>query len=238
MPRTPIAEQAYIAFARQHYTVWSGDGGQAPAIGLSSLQLQETSDATDAAEAAYAAALAARDASKAATEAKDIALEALRQVIGADIDTIDAFAKATQDPGVYVLAQIPAPKDPSSREAPPAPTFGELLQTGSGFICGTFTVASGGGAQYQLQRRDTPLGGTTGAWTVVGVLGDKTFEDQGVPMGLTKVEYRVRAQLSTGVASPWSNEVGFNFGSQGSPLSPITAGSIVPVTTGEHRIAG
>lgn len=238
MSRTPTTEQAYIAFARQHLTVWEGNGGQPPAIGLSSQQLLDTSAATDAAEAAYAAALAARDASKAATEAKDNALEALRQVIGADIDTIDAFAKATQDPDVWVLAQIPAPKDPSSREAPPAPSFGELLQTGSGFIRGTFTVASGGGAQYQLQRRDTALGGTAGPWTVVGVLADKTFEDQGVPVGLLKVEYRVRAQLSTGMASPWSNEVGFNFGSQGSPLSPFTAGSIVPVTAGEHRAAG
>lgn len=238
MSRTPTTEQAYIAFARQHYTIWSGGQAGPPAIGLSSLQLQETSDATDAAEAAYAAALAARDASKAATEAKDNAMAALQAVIGGDIDTIDAFAKATKDPNVWVLAQIPAPKDPSSREAPPAPIFGEVVQTGSGFIRGTFTVVSGGGAQYQLQRRDTTLGNTTGAWTVVGVLTDKTFEDQGVPVGLLKVEYRVRAQLSTGMASPWSNEVGFNFGTQGSPESPITAGSIVPVTGEDLKGAG
>ncbi|MFI4916489.1 MAG: hypothetical protein ACIAS6_08295 [Phycisphaerales bacterium JB060] len=238
MRRTPIAEQAYIAFARQHYTIWSGGGAQPPVIGLSTLQLQETSDAVDLAEAAYTAALAARDASKAATEAKDNALAALKAVIGADIDTIDAFAKATKDPNVWVLAQIPAPKDPSERDAPPAPTFGEVVQTGAGFIRGTFTVASGGGAQYQLQRRDTTLANTTGPWTVVGVLTDKAFEDQGVPVGLSQVEYRVSAQLSTGAVSPWSNAVSFSFGSQGSPETQITAGSIVPVKAEDQKSAG
>lgn len=238
MSRTPTTEQAYIAFARQHYTIWSGGGAQPPVIGLSPLQLQETSDATDAAEAAYAAAIAARDASKAATEAKDNAMAALQAVIGGDIDTIDAFAKATKDPNVWVLAQIPSPKDPSSREAPPAPIFGEVVQTGAGFIRGTFTVVSGGGAQYQLQRRDTTLGNITGPWTVVGVLADKTFEDQGVPVGLSQVEYRVSAQLSTGAVSPWSNAVSFSFGTQGSPETQITAGSIVPVKAEDQKDAG
>jgi len=238
MSRTPTTEQAYIAFARSHIDVWSGGQSGPPAIGLTTEQLTDTETATAAAEAAYSAMVAARDASKAATEAKDNALAALKAIIGADIDTIDAFAKATKDPDVWVLAQIPAPKDPSERTAPPAPVFGELLQTGSGFIRGTFTVNSGGGAQYQLQRRDTTLDGTTGTWDVVGVLTGKTFEDQGVPVGLLKVEYRVRAQISTGAASPWSNEVGFNFGSQGSPESPVTAGSIVPVTAEERRAAG
>ncbi|MEQ9094988.1 MAG: hypothetical protein RIE32_01855 [Phycisphaerales bacterium] len=238
MSRTPTTEQAYIAFARQHYTIWSGGQAGPPVIGLSSLQLQETSDAVDAAEAAYAAALAARDASKAATEAKDNAMATLQAVIGGDIDTIDAFAKATRDPNVWVLAQIPAPKDPSGREAPPAPVFGELVQTGAGFIRGSFTVVSGGGAQYQLQRRDTTLAGATGPWTVVGVLTDKTFEDQGVPVGLSQVEYRVSAQLSTGAVSPWSNAVSFSFGTQGSPQTQITAGSIVPVKAEDQKSAG
>jgi hypothetical protein len=182
--------------------------------------------------------LVAHDAARDATQNKNNKLEALRAIFGGDIDTIDAYAKATDNPNVWVLAGIPKPKDRSERDAPPAPVFGPLVQAGSGYIRGNFTVASGGGAQYQLQRRDTTLGNITGQWTVVGVLTDKNFEDQGVPVGLLKVEYRVRAQLSTGAASQWSNEVGFNFGTQGSPATQITAGSIVPVKAEDMKGAG
>lgn len=70
------------------------------------------------------------------------------------------------------------------------------------------------------------------------MLTDKAFEDQGIPVGLLKVEYRVRAQISTGAASPWSNKVGFNFGVQGSPSTQVTAGSIVPVKAEDQKSAG
>lgn len=221
MARTPVAEQAFITFARQHINVWTGGQSGPPNIGLSSDQLQITESATQAAEDAYAAMIAARDASRAATEAKDNALAALRQAIGADIDTIDAFAKATKDPNVWVLAQLPAPKEPSERDAPPAPVFGPVLQSSGGVIRLDFTVASGGGAQYELQRRDTGLEGTTGNWLPIATLTDKNYQDQAVPFGLRKVEYRVRAQISSGQASEWSNEVGFNFGSGGSVAGPM-----------------
>lgn len=220
MSRTPTTEQAYIAFARQHYTVWNGGQAGPPVIGLSSIQLQETSDAVDAAEAAYTAALAARDASKAATEAKDIAMAALQAVIGADIDTIDAFAKATKDPNVWVLAQIPAPKDPSSREAPPAPAIGEIVLASGGVVRVPFTVTSGGGAQYLVQRRDTALDNASTDWFPVGTITEKTFDDQAIPFGLRQVQYRVRAQLSSGPASAWSTAASFSFGSVGSQAGP------------------
>jgi hypothetical protein len=67
---------------------------------------------------------------------------------------------------------------------------------------------------------------------------EKFFEGQGVPVGLVKVEYRVRAQLSTRAASPCSNAVGFNFGTQGSPAVQATAGSIVPVKAEDRKSAG
>ena len=125
MARTPHADQPFLTFSRDHINVWSGGAGQPPVIGLSSQQLLDSEAACAAAEAAYQAMTAARNASKAATEAKDNAFAALRAIIGADIDTIDAFGKATGDPSVWVKAQIPAPKDPSEREAPPAPAIGE-----------------------------------------------------------------------------------------------------------------
>ncbi|MGD1917245.1 MAG: hypothetical protein ACFCBV_13810 [Phycisphaerales bacterium] len=223
MARTPSTEQAFISFARTHIDIWSGGEGQPPVIGLSSQQLLDTESATAAAEAAYSAMLAARDASRAATEAKDNALDALKAVIGADVDTIDAFAKATTDPNVWVLAQIPAPKDPSERTAPDAPVIGEVLLTSGGIVRVPFTVATGGGAQYQIERRDTPLAGTTSDWFPIATTTDKTFSDQSIPFGLTQVQYRVRAQLSSGPASPWSTVASFSFGSTGSVAGPAAA---------------
>lgn len=240
MSRTPIAEQAYIAFARQHYTIWSGGQAGPPAIGLSSLQLQETSDATDAAEAAYAAALAARDASKAATEAKDNALAALKAVIGADIDTIDAFAKATKDPDVWVLAQIPAPKDPSERSAPERPTDLDASLRLSGSIEVSFKAATGGGAQYLVERQTTTVEGQTSGYTFLGFADDeKKFIDTAVPEGLRSVGYRVAARISTGLQSDWSPTFTLPFGSQGgSAQASAKAGSIVPVKGEDLKGAG
>lgn len=223
MSRTPSTEQAYIAFARQHINIWSGGQGTPPAIGLSAQQLTDTETATAAAEAAYQAMLAARDASKAATEAKDNALDALRAIIGADIDTIDAFAKATTDPNVWVLAQIPAPKDPSERTAPDAPAIGEIVLSSGGIVRVPFTVVGGGGAQYQVERRDTTLDNTSTDWFPVATITEKTFDDQAIPFGLRQVQYRVRAQISSGPASPWSTTASFSFGSVGSQAGPAAA---------------
>lgn len=242
MRRTPTTEQAYIAFARQHYTIWSGGQAGPPVIGLSSIQLQETSDAVDAAEAAYSAMLAARDASKAATEAKDNALAALKAVIGADIDTIDAFAKATKDPNVWVLAQIPAPQDPSERDAPPAPTdlVADLRLDGS--IELRFKGATGGGAQYQVQRQTTSVEGVTSQYEVLGFADDeKRFVDSAVPEGIRSVGYRVAARISTGLQSDWSVTYTIPFGSQGSQGSAqakAKAGTIEPVKAEDQKSAG
>lgn len=220
MPRTPTTDQAFITFSRDHINVWSGGQGTPPEIGLSSSQLTDTEAATAAAEAAYQAMTVARNASRAATEAKDNAIAALRAVIGADIDTIDAFAKATKDPDIWVLAQIPAPKDPSERTAPDAPAIGEIVLSSGGIVRVPFTVVGGGGAQYQVQRRDTNLDNTSTDWFPVATITEKTFDDQAIPFGLRQVQYRVRAQLSSGPASPWSTTASFSFGSVGSQAGP------------------
>lgn len=219
MPRTPTTDQAFITFSRDHINVWSG-GEPVPNIGLSSQQLLDTEAACAAAEAAFQAMTAARNASRAATEAKDNAVAALRAVMGADIDTIDAFGKATKDPSVWVKAQIPAPKDPSEREAPPAPAIGEIVLASGGVVRVPFTVTSGGGAQYLVQRRDTALDNASTDWFPVGTITEKTFDDQAIPFGLRQVQYRVRAQLSSGPASAWSTAASFSFGSVGSQAGP------------------
>lgn len=239
MPRIPDTDEAFIDFARLHIDLWTGGQSGGPDIGLTEAQLTETESATAAAESAALLARQARSASKAATAAKRQAIKALEGVFAADVATIDAYAMSTKDPSVYQRAQIDAPKDPSEREAPPTPVFGPVVQNSGGVIAAGFKVTAGGGAQYTLQRRDTALDGSITEWRAVATLTEKAFEDPTIPLGLRKVEYRVRAQISTGAASPWSNEVGFNFGSMGSQAGPqATAGSIVSVSAKDQKSAG
>lgn len=242
MSRTPPGEQAYIAFARQHINIWNGGGAQPPAIGLSSSQLTETETATAAAEAAYSAALAARAASKAATEAKDNALAALKAVIGADIDTIDAFAKATKDPNVWVLAQIPAPQSGSERPAPERPTDLDATLRLNGNVELSFRGNTGGGAQYLVQRQTTTVDNVTSDYEFLGFADEeKKFLDTAVPEGLKSVGYRVAARISTGLQSDWSPTFTLPFGSQGGQSSATAkdkAGSIEPVKAEDQKGAG
>ena len=223
MARIPDTDAAFLTFARERANIWAGGQGGPPVIGLSAQQIADTEAATAAAEAADEAARNARNISKAATVAKRAAFAALEQVIGADIDTIDAFAKATKDPLVYQKAQIDPPKEPSERDAPPAPVIGEVVLASGGTVRVPFTVVSGGGAQYQVQRRDTRLDNTSTDWFPVATITEKTYDDQAIPFGLREVQYRVRAQLSSGPASPWSGAYTFSFGSVGSQAGPAAS---------------
>jgi hypothetical protein len=227
MRRTPKPEAAFIGYARSHVNIWTdaaGGGAQPPDIGMSERQRQNSEAATARAEAAYKAMIRARDAAKAATEAKDQAVAELRAIIGADLATIDAYARATGDRGVWVRAQVPAPKTPGERGAPEAPVFEPLVQITGGIVRVGFAVAAGPGAQFLLQRRDTALDNATTDWFPLATLTEKVHHDAAIPFGLRQVRYRVRAQLSSGPASAWSNEVVFSFGSEGTRAEPATAG--------------
>jgi hypothetical protein len=238
MPRIPDTDEAFIDFARLHIDLWTG--GQVPLdISLTEAQLTETESATAAAESAALLAAQARSASKAATAAKRQAIKALEGVFAADVATIDAYAMSTKDPSVYQRAQIDAPKDPSEREAPPRPVVEIPVLLSGGRVRFEFAVTSGGGAQYQIERRDTPVGGPAGPWVRLDTVGEKFYVDEAVPNGLLKAEYRVRAQISTGAASDWSIPAPFDFGTQGSQAGPMaTAGSIVPVKATDQKGAG
>lgn len=51
---------------------------------------------------------------------------------------------------------------------------------------------------------------------------DKFYDDQAVPFGLLETQYRVRAQISSGPASEWSEPATFSFGTQGSSGGPMS----------------
>ncbi|MFI4917445.1 MAG: hypothetical protein ACIAS6_13185 [Phycisphaerales bacterium JB060] len=235
MPRFPKNEAAFITYAKQRIADWKGGQAGPPDTGLSAQQLTDTENAVNEAESAYNAMLAARNSARTATGTKNDKLEALRAIFGADVDTIDAYAKATNNPGVYTLAGIPKPKDASEREAPPAPTNLRAVVDTDGSVDLTFKVAAGGGATYLVQRVLTPIGGAPGPYEFMGFANDdKTFTDNAVPEGIKSVGYRVSARLATGPQSSWSQTLIIPFGSQ----SNNPAGSIAPTEAKDQKDAG
>lgn len=235
MPRFPTTESAFITYAKQHSLLWKGGQGGPPDTGLSAQQLIDTENAALEAESAYLAMLAAHDAARDATQNKNNKLEALRAIFGGDIDTIDAYAKATDDPDVYVRAGIPKPKDRGERTAPEAPSDLRATLQLDGSIVLSFKGATGGGAQYHVQRQTTGTDNVTSPYAFMGFADDeKRFVDNAVPEGLKSVGYRVAARLSTGRMSPWSVTYTVPFGSQAT--NPV--GSIAPVEAKDQKSAG
>lgn len=235
MPRFPKNEAAFITYAKQRSDQWKGGQAGPPDTGLSAQQLTDTEIAVNEAQAAHTAMLAARTAARDATQLKNNKLEALRAIFGGDVDTIDAYAKATGDPDVYVRAGIPKPKDGSEREAPPAPSDLKATVQLDGSIVLSFKGATGGGAQYHVQRQTTSTDNVISPYEFMGFADDeKRFVDNAVPEGLKTVGYRVAARLSTGLMSPWSVTYTVPFGSQ--QANP--AGSIAPTEAKDQKSAG
>lgn len=232
--RIPTDDASFIDWSRTHADIWAG-GGTPPVIGLDSLEIDSFEEKTAAAEAAYAAMIAARQASRDATALKDATFATLRAEASADLARIDAFATTTGDPGVYPKAGIPAPKTPSERTAPPAPTDLRTTVETDGSIELSFKATTGGGATYLVQRRTTSSEGLESPYAFLGFAGDdKRFVDTSVPDGVRSVGYRVAARLSTGPQSQWSVTRTIPFGTQ----TNETAGSIEPVTGEDHMAAG
>ena len=117
---------------------------------------------------------------------------------------------------MYQRAHIdpPAPPTPRSEAAQP-----EDVRT-DGSIEVAFTVTTGGGANFDIQRQTVMLSGEAGPWMSLATIGGKEFIDPEVPVGLRQVLYRVRTMLSNGVASEWSEPSVTNFGTDGNIGGP------------------
>lgn len=221
--RYPSRQAELIDWARTHATLWKGNQGAMPDIGISQAQAGAFDLAVTDVEGKLASQNSALDTARAATQEKDTALEEMVRQLGSLITTIDGYARNTNDPDVWARAQVPAPKDPTPRQAPPAPTLDPVQLVDNGSVAVSWEVTTGGGAVYEVQRQVVPVGAAPGAWQTISILGEKRFIDEAVPVGVAAVNYQVRARISTG-ASPWSLTATANFGTggaQGGPLARV-----------------
>ncbi|MBL9031589.1 MAG: hypothetical protein JNM80_07760 [Phycisphaerae bacterium] len=233
MPILPDGRVERVEFVEAHVPIWTTN---ATAIGLTSLQVSALSASAATARTAFNGAEAARAASKAATanfynkvrEMTDLAADAIK--------AIKLKAAQTNDPGVYVLAQIPAPLPPG----PPPPLEAPADVVADPNADGTITIKWKGSSDFQtffsVWRRVSGAGG--GGWMNLGSTAIKKFIDSTVPSPVpSSVVYQVRAQRGNEVGPP-STFAEVQFGGPGGSffeggVAGFVGGSADPGTTHE-----
>lgn len=209
----PTAMADEITFGEVHAPIWAA----APTtIGLTATTCTAISAAVSVARKAFTDAQTAREASKAATNNLKVKMTTLHPLLADAVQTIRLFAESTGNPGVYTLANIPAPAAPT-----PAPPPMQPVQLGAAIIPGgalrisfkaTDSAAGGGATTYLVSRK---LSGQS-TFTVIGSAGSsrstdgaslprgfKFFDDATLPSGSNNMQYMVQGQRgsSFGMAS-------------------------------------
>ncbi|MEO1277325.1 MAG: hypothetical protein AAFV77_00005 [Planctomycetota bacterium] len=183
----PGERPAAIDWITQRLAAWAAN---AAAIGVQEADVTALVSLVNTASNARSAAGTAREESKARTldwyNTADEAIDAARDLIL----QIKSFAASSDDPQVYVLAQL-SPKDPPGETpAPEVPSDikSELLD--QGFIRLTWKGKGPRGTFYIIKRRFD----NDSDYTVVATVTDKTFTDESVPFGTDRVTYAIDAQ--------------------------------------------
>ncbi len=183
----PTTRLAQIEWFEQRLAAWLEN---AAAIGLTSAQVTQLQGEIAAARASYLASQQARNDSKSATVEYYSASDTL-VADGRDlISTIKSFAEATNDPNVYVLANVPPPAEPTPAGPPDTPTnvTGSINSDGAVELKWSGTLAHS--TFFEVLRK---IEGET-TWTVLDSVGAKKFLDETIPAGTPSVQYRVRAK--------------------------------------------
>lgn len=188
----PTKQAARVAFYASKTTPWAS---AATGIGTTTAAVTDLTTKVTAAQAKIAAAVTAHAAAKSATADADLAVREMSVAGAAIIQQVRAKA-AIAGPGVYVLAEIPAPATPTPVGDPGTPFAFAARLNPDGTLALSWKCHNPRGAQgtmYQLSRRT----GATGAFAPIASCGSRTFTDVSVPVGVASVTYQVQAARST-----------------------------------------
>lgn len=168
----------------------------AAAIGVDPAAVAALASATSQATNARSAAGAARANSKSKTldyyDKALVAMDGARDLIL----EIKAFAASTDDPQVYVLADLSPKDDPGETPAPEAPSdVGFVLRPG-----GSLELRwKGKGPQGTFYIITRQLPGES-SFSTIATVTDKVFTDSTVPFGTDQVLYQIKAQQTSKVS--------------------------------------
>lgn len=195
----PDSREDMIAFFADRIASWIASPA---AIGLNSQIVTELALQISAAQAAEQAATAARIASKNATVVFHTQADLLREMGGAAVKLVKAYADAQDDPGVLAAASIPPPSTPTPLGPPATPTDVSATLTTGGGVSLTWKSSRAGGTSFTISRALVNVQGVLGAWTLIGTSEESRFIDTSVPVGNAGAQYRIVAQRSGGASQP------------------------------------
>ena len=189
----PESRAEAIAFLQARIAAWTANAAE---IGISVEQATSLSGLILAAADAQTTQIDLTNQKEAATTAFHASADAMRDAAVALVGTIKSYAKYTNDPSVYALAQLPPPADREPTPAPGVPFEPTIrLLGGGGVEIGFKSVNPGNvfGVTYEVYRQ---LDGQ-GEFTYVLTSGERKFVDQGLPPGTSVANYLVRGRRTT-----------------------------------------
>jgi hypothetical protein len=244
MAIVPDKKLEQLQFVDKHITPWTTNYA---AIGLTREVVAAVGAAADRARASYDAAAAARQASKSATMQADLDFKSMLDLVADAIKTIRLKAESTNDPSVYVKADIPAPAPRTDALPPTKPTSMQAVLGPDGSLTLQWKVepssegfdASTTGVLFTVRRR---LAGET-RWTILGTAkpgkagkrGFASFTDATLPPAPEGLRYSVQGVRSSSrgdLAGPVSNTFEVSLGGNGS-----TAAAPSRMIAGPSRMA-
>jgi hypothetical protein len=215
MSLVPDAKADKITFFQSRIASWTDHAAE---IGTSPEAVADLMGKTNDARAALIEQGAAQDAAQSATLRLNIAIDAMATAGANIIKQIRTQAATTGDGGVYSLANIPPPAEPSPIGAPGQPVQFSFKVDAMGVLFLKWKCKNPQGAvgtMYQVSRRI----GTNSDFTYIGGSGTKSFIDDTLPAGTATVVYRIQAVRSTKVGPAATFNV--NFGVSGAQARTI-----------------
>ena len=217
MPIVPETRIGKVNFYTAHLPLWRAN---AAALGLTTAEVDALESATLAAAQAQLAQREAEEAAKAATQTFHNGVAAMQTLGASLLRTIKNRAETLDDPELYALAAIPAPRNASRTPPPgiPSQLKVELLATGALRLAWKCNNPDGTtGTLYEIKRRmvsrGMPRGGENAEFVYIGASGVKQFIDTSLPPGPTRVTYQITAIRSTRASHPAQFTI--NFGVEG-----------------------
>jgi hypothetical protein len=209
MPTIPTDNRAMLIFCQAHEATWAG---QTTAIGVTAAQNTALSAAIEDAAKALDEANIARVASKGATTTFNNDSRSLRDVASDMVRSIQTFAKNTDNPGVYGLADIPAPQPRSANALPPGqPSDIRAGVNPDGSLTLTWKSNNPRGVSSVVYKVQRALNGSS-TYALIDTVGERTYNDMTVPIGASSVSYIITGKRGA-QTGPMSEAFTARFGS-------------------------
>jgi hypothetical protein len=210
----PRDRAEFLKWAEAHVNVWQAN---AATIGLTAAQATNFKNIVASLRSLTTAQQAAKDAAKAATEAAGEGDRDTRELTSDLVRSIRAFATNSSNPGaVYAAAQIPAPSTGQPVAPPGTPTDFRVELNSDGSITINWKVKHPEGSTnvvYFVQRKLI----SEDAFRLIGGSGEKSYQDDTLPVGIDGASYIVTSQRGNVQGVP-SRQLTVTFGSGGPGL--------------------